>query len=609
MLRFTACAFIHSIICRSLHMSFYRIAIVLGLGLALAGCASSRPAPRSDAAVAGKENAIGSPFGAYLAARHAQITRDNRQAADLYARALAFEPDSPELLRRTFGIMASEGRIDEAAVLAERLKKHDINVQMASLVLAIHAAKAEHYGRTEAELETLPESGFNNFISPLLRAWAKAARGDIPGALKTLAVMEATRGFESFAHLHAALILDLADDRPAALARYNKALETSGGGLVRAVQAAASFFARNGQVSRAKELYQALEADNPESGWGRLGLTQLAAGVPTERMVKNPQEGMAEALFDLAGLLHQQNLDEIAFVLGRLALYMQPDLEIASLLVADILESSGQGERAVAIYESLPKDSPYNWASRLRAAAVLDDLGRTDAAVARLAAMAEEQPKRIDALVAMGDILRSHERFHEAVIAYDRALARVSKLDRRHWAVLYARGISLERTKQWDRAEADFLKALEFNPDQPYVLNYLGYSWVERGVHLDQALKLIEKAVKLRPEDGYIVDSMGWVLYRLGQYDNAVSNLERAAELRPQDPVINDHLGDAYWRVGRHMEARFQWRRALSLKPEEALSRTIEAKIERGLDAQPQPVRDNARDTTAAPAATAGRGI
>lgn len=584
-------------------MSAYRIAITLGLSLVLTACAANGPRRVS----ASPERALGiTPSGAYLAARHAQVERDNARAADLYARALAFAPENPELLRRTFSLMASEGRIAEAATLAERLKEQQVNIQMATLVVAVHAAKSGQYARTEAELATLPDSGFNNFIAPLLIAWSKAARGDTAAAIQALKPMEETRGFEAFANLHAALILDLADDKPAAAARYQKVLQTSSGGFVRAVQAVASFYARTGQAALAQQVYQSFEADNPESGLGRVGMVEIA-GVPAERLVNNAQQGMAEALFDLASLLHQQNLDEVALVLTRLSLYLQPDLDIAELLVADIMENAGQGERAVAIYEGLPKGSPFDWPSRLRAATVLDDLGRTDDAIARLSAMGDEQPQRTDALIAMGDILRVRERFGEAVGAYDKALARVGRLDKRHWGVLYARGISLERTKQWERAEADFLKALEFNPDQPYVLNYLGYSWVERGLHLDRALPLIEKAVKLRPEDGYIVDSMGWVLYMLGQYEGAVSNLERAAELRPQDPVINDHLGDAYWRVGRQMEARFQWRRALSLKPEAELSRSLEAKLARGLSDERTP-RGNA-ETTAAPNASTGQGI
>ena len=587
-------------------MNLFRTVLSIGLGLALCACAAQRQEPRANRIVG--LTAIGAtPSGAYLAARHAQQARDHARAADLYARALVFAPDDPELLRRTFNAMASEGRIDEAASLAERLQRQQITIQMATLVSAVHAAKNGDLFRAEAELARLPESGFNNFISPLLQAWMKSARGDIPAALKALKTMEETRGFEAFANLHAGLILDLADDKPAAAERYGKVL-AGAGSFIRAVQAVASFHARNGQPDRARDIYLAFETTNPDIGLGRIAMAELSSSIKAERIVDTPHDGMAEALFDLASLLHQQNVDEVALVLVRLSLYLRPDFEIAKLLVADILENSGQGELAVAIYESLPPNSLFNWSARLRAAAILDNLGRIDEAVARLDAMAGEQPKSIDALVTMGDLLRSKERFAEAVTAYDRAVARIGRLERRHWSILYARGITLERTKQWERAESDFLKALEFNPEQPHLLNYLGYSWVERGVHLEQALKLIEKAVKLRPDDGYIIDSMGWVLYMMGSYDGAVSHLERAAELRSQDPVINDHLGDAYWMVGRQLEARFQWRRALSLKPEPDLIKTIESKLERGLPEQ-KSVRGNHQETTTAPTPTAGQGI
>ena len=199
-----------------------------------------------------------------------------------------------------------------------------------------------------------------------------------------------------------------------------------------------------------------------------------------------------------------------------------------------------------------------------------------------LQAMADTAPERTDALVALGDLYRSRERWLDAVTHYDRAVARAQ--EQASWSLLYVRGIALERAKQWDRAEADFLRALDLRPDDPLLLNYLGYSWTEQGRHLDRAREMIEKAVDQRPRDGYIVDSLGWVLYRLGDFEGAVAQLERAVELRPQDPVINDHLGDAYWRVGRRLEATFQWRRALTFAPEEELVPKIRRKLDEGLE-------------------------
>jgi Flp pilus assembly protein TadD len=256
---------------------------------------------------------------------------------------------------------------------------------------------------------------------------------------------------------------------------------------------------------------------------------------------------------------------------------------VVRTLLGELFEGEGRWDDAIETYQEIGRDSPYGWNARLRVASALDRIDRTDEAVERLREMAEERSGRIEALVTLADILRGRERYQEAAEAYDGVFERISELEERHWSLLYARGIALERSRQWSRAEADFLRALELKPDQPLVLNYLGYSWVEQGDNLERALGMIEKAVELRPNDGYIVDSLGWVYYRMGSYVEAVEQLERAVELRPEDPTINDHLGDAYWRVRRFNEARFQWQRALSFTPDEELVPAIEAKLKLGL--------------------------
>ena len=272
----------------------------------------------------------------------------------------------------------------------------------------------------------------------------------------------------------------------------------------------------------------------------------------------------------------------------RIALYLRPDFPSAQVLLADLLESDRRYADANAVYAAIAPASALYRTTRGRIAANLDRMDRDAEAVAQLEAIAKNDPKDADALIQLGDILRGRKKFKEAAAAYDRAIARVPTLERRHWALLYARAIAFERSQQWPRAEADFLKALEFEPEQPYVLNYLGYSWIEKGQHLERATDMVKKAVALRPDDGYIVDSLGWAHFMLGQWADAVRELERAVELRPEDPVINDHLGDAFWRVGRRTEARFQWERALTLKPEPDLIEAIKKKLEHGLpDAAP----------------------
>jgi Flp pilus assembly protein TadD len=266
-------------------------------------------------------------------------------------------------------------------------------------------------------------------------------------------------------------------------------------------------------------------------------------------------------------------------------LFLKPDFPAAQSLLGGVYETQRRWKAANKVYDTINPSSAYGWNARIRMASNLDRLEKTEEAITVLQKLAADYPKRLDALSTLGGILRARKRFAEAIGVYDDAISRLGEARARDWHLYYSRGVSFERTKAWDQAEADFLKALDLQPEQPTVLNYLGYSWVEKNMHLEKAQKMIERAVELRPRDGYIVDSLGWVLYRLGDYVGAVKKLERAVALRPEDPIINEHLGDALWRAGRRLEAGFQWRHALALKPDAENADKIRLKIEKGLDA------------------------
>ena len=549
-----------------------------GAGTSDGAGAASAPAPRR-----GRSQPPASPYGDFLAARHAERIHDAERAAELFARTLRHAPDDPTLMRQTLHQMAAAGRIPETVELARRFLAADSESMIAGLVLAVDDLHAGRLSEAAARLDAIPRRGLGNYFVPLALSWVRAGEGRTPEALEALSVLGTRRGLSLFHDFHAALILDFAGDADRAATYFDKLAADGNAGYARMVELSGAFYRRQGDGQKAREVYRRHLRVQPDAILIEVALERLEAGRPAPRHITSAVDGVAGAMFDLATLLSQENVPEIAMILTRLALHLRPDFALAGLLLGDILESTGRRSEAIAAYRSVPDSSPLQWTARLRAAGSLDRLERVEEALDLLTRMAAEAPDRADALIAKGDILRYKKRYAEAVEAYDTAFARLDEARERHWSLYYSRGIALERNKQWPRAESDFLRALESQPDQPFVLNYLGYSWVEQGHNLERALRMIEKAVRLRPNDGYIVDSLGWAHYQLGAFDKAVTHLERAVELAPTDATINDHLGDAFWRVGRRAEARFQWQRALSLEPEPGDVAAIERKLAEGL--------------------------
>jgi tetratricopeptide (TPR) repeat protein len=352
---------------------------------------------------------------------------------------------------------------------------------------------------------------------------------------------------------------------------------------MRMLQAYASMLARQGRRGEAVEIMRQQLADRGEQPVIADLLASLEGGGSPEPPFTDAAGGIADALLGIAEALYQEQGNRMAVVYARLAMFARPELAEAALLIGDMMAEQDNHHAAIEAYQAVAPESPLRHLAELRRARALHDMERQEEAFQLLEQLAAAEPERIEALVQLGDLLRHDERYQESHEAYSRAIERIGEPKREHWTLFYARGIAFERTEQWPAAEKDFLHALELEPEQPFVLNYLGYSWVDKGMHLDRAKGMLYRAVELRPDDGFIVDSLGWVHYRLGEYDAAVEQLERAVELEPGDPVINDHLGDAYWRVGRHREARYQWRRALTLEPEEDTVADIEEKLRQGL--------------------------
>ena len=557
------------------------------ISFVLCACATSAATENmpTDGAPAGDM----SPLGAYLAGRHAQQQHDYSAAAHYIGRALAADPGNSELVRRAFLFRVGSGDITEALPLATRIADLDRRSGIADLVLVMQAMKAGRYDEALTRAQALPKDGVERFATPLLSAWAEIGLGKPDAAVAMLSRAKQPNAIPELTTFHLALIADRADRIDEAAKNYDKLTGAASHMTWRSVELAGNFFERHQRDEAARRLYERLRGEPENGAVVDAAIVRLESGSIPKRLIVTPQDGAAEALFDLASILNARETLDVALIHVRLALYLKPDFPIAQLLLAELEEQLGHHTQALALYRAVDRASPLSWSARLREAAMLDGLGRIDEAVALLREMAGERPRDRQPMIELGDILRSHDRFGEAVIAYDDAFARIGKDGTRDWRLYYGRGIALERARHWSRAEADFRHALALEPQQPLVLNYLGYSWIDQGMHLDEALKMVERAVSLRPNDGYIVDSLGWAYFRLGNYAKATENLERAIELVPEDPTINDHLGDAYWRSGRRLEARFQWNRALQFKPEQGDIAKIEAKLQHGLGA-PQTV-------------------
>ena len=528
---------------------------------------------------------VASSSGAYLAAQAAIMERDMAAASDYLLVALASDPDNKDLLRQTHFALVSSGRIPEALPIARKLMIGEGIDQFSPLTLAADALDRDVFDDAEAALIRLPINGYNTILVPLLEAWVAAAKGDFDDAMAAIGPTDAGDGFDALRAYHIGLIEDLAGRADAAEVAFERSMAGQVGGAYRVVLAYGAFLERQGKIDAAREVYSSFLATNPDSLWLDATLARLDAGGAPPEQIDEAREGASEALFAVASSAQQNDGPEVGLAYGQLAAYLVPQNDVVALLIGDIFEAQGKHDDAVDAYRRINASSPLHWSARLRIALNLDDAGHVDQAIAILHQMVEEKTERADSLVMLGDILRIHERWAEAVDAYDLAFERMAGTAEGDWRLRYVRGIALERSGDWDRAEDDFVAALEIQPEHPFVLNYLGYTWVDRSENLDEALNMIERAVNQRPTDGFIIDSLGWAYYRLGRDEEAVAQLERAVEYEPGDAVINDHLGDAFWQVGRHAEARFQWRRAVSLSGDDAaLTATIQSKLQSGLE-------------------------
>jgi tetratricopeptide (TPR) repeat protein len=523
-----------------------------------------------------------SASGSYLAARHAGGQKDAAAAATYYRAALRGDPRNNELLGRTFLAVLANGEVDEAVKLAERVLQVDKTDRIARLVLGVRALKQKQYPVARRELAQSIRGPITDLTATLLSAWTMASPGESKSAADTIDKLAGADWYAIFKDLHAALILDLAGQKKEAAKRFERAYKLDPTAL-RVVQSYGSFLSRQGNNAEALKVFATFEEALPRHPLIVEAVNELKAGKKLAPMVDTPQAGAAEVLYGLGSALGRRGGEDLGLVYLQLALYLVPSHPLALLSLGDLYEAMKKPELANKTYERVPLSSPLQRNAQIQLALNLDTLEKTDEAKASLEKLIAANPGDLEAIMALGNVLRGRKQFAECADVYTKGIDTITKTEKSNWVIYYFRGICLERAKQWGKAEADLKKSLDLFPDQPHVLNYLGYSWIDQGLNLDDGMRMIKRAVEQRADDGYIVDSLGWAYYRLGNMDEAVKHLERAVELKPEDPTINDHLGDAYWRVGRTLEARFQWSHARDLKPEPDDLAKIEEKLKAGL--------------------------
>lgn len=522
--------------------------------------------------------------GPYLASQSAMRANDFALATQYQSRVLTMDHENDATLRDLLFSYVALGRLGDAIPVAKLYAGRGADDFVTNLIVLLGQIQDADFASLSAALKNEQDSSLNPFIREVVTAWAEHGQGNIKAAQRIIDDISGRAGFETFAAFHRTMMY-LADGKnDDALAVLDGFEKTSGILTDRALLIKTALLQRMGRADEARTFFNAnfSVGSSPESAAILRNLNNnglVVSGLPS-----TVSQAMSEIFFTLALFIQEQVDPSATLVYARIAEALNPQSAEIKLFVAGVLEELDQHKLALRVYEEIDANDPKYYTTQIAKARAMRRSDRVDDGIDVLNNLASVYPDVPIAHATLGDFLRRQERYDEALPAYNAAISMYEAQNNVRWQLYYARGITHERLETWSDADEDFRRALSLNPEQASVLNYLGYSLLERGEKLDEAMDMITKAVSIEPNSGYIVDSLGWGKFRLGQYEASVPDLERAAELMATDPIVNDHLGDAYWAVGRKNEARFQWRRALSFNPEEIEETRIKRKLEVGLD-------------------------
>lgn len=532
--------------------------------------------------------------GNYLAALAASATRDTAAASHFFREALREDPRNADLEERSFVSAVQDGAMPQAFRLAERVLRRDPQNALAHLVLGIKALGERKFQTARASFQKAGGRGRNADVSSiLLVAWTHVGSGNLKLALETVDRLREPE-LAIYRNFYGGMMASLAGNRAEAEKRL-KAAYGSDGSPVRVADAYARFEARFGDKDIAKAVYAKVAERPGQLAFVAEQIKALEEGKVPEPFTPSVAAGAAEVLFTASDTGGRQGGEVVSLIYLQLARHLSPDSDMILVSLAESYESLKQYDRAVELYRRVPDASGIRNRAVMRAASAMNEQKQLDQALKLLDEQIAKDPKDVQLFETVSALHRGAKNWKAAAEASTKAIALVDRNDKRYWSLFYGRGIAYERGKEWPLAEADLKHALTLLPENPttegeksgraHVLNHLAYSWVDMGMHIQESFVMLKRAVELQPRDGYIIDSLGWAHYKLGQYEDAVRELERAVDIKPADPVLNDHLGDAYWKVGRVDEAKFQWNHARDLKPEPDELVKILRKIEKGLDA------------------------